>query len=257
MDNRLKNLLAGVAILALLAGSYVMVKYISVYSKSIQAGSYKSFSVTGEGKIVAIPDVAKFSFGVITEGGKDIATLQKDNTTKINKAIEYLKKQGIKDEDITTTGYNVEPRYQYSNCYRDGGVCPPPVIVGYTIRQNVSVKARDFSKVGDLLSGVVESGANDVSQLQFVVEDREKLVTEAKGKAIAQAREKAILLAKEGGFKLGDLIAIDDLGGISPMPYGYGMGGDMAVMEKSIVAPNIEPGSQEIISSVSLRFEIE
>jgi hypothetical protein len=32
---------------------------------------------------MAISDIAQFTFSVITEGGKDIAKLQKDNTEKI------------------------------------------------------------------------------------------------------------------------------------------------------------------------------
>ena len=67
--------------------------FANIYSKSIEPDSYRSFSVSGEGKIVAIPDVAQFSFSVITEGGKDIASLQQENTQKANRAIAFAEKQ--------------------------------------------------------------------------------------------------------------------------------------------------------------------
>ena len=46
--------------------------FANIYSKSIEPSSYRSFSVSGEGKITAIPDVAQFTFSLITEGGKTL-----------------------------------------------------------------------------------------------------------------------------------------------------------------------------------------
>ncbi|MFH1401446.1 MAG: SIMPL domain-containing protein [Parcubacteria group bacterium] len=231
--------------------------YVGAYSKSIQPSSYRSFQVSGEGKITAIPDIAQFTFSVITEGGKDIAALQQDNTSKTNKAIDFLKAQGVEAKDIKTTGYNLSPKYQYYNCPRpETGIvpCPPADIVGYTITQTVSVKIRDFTKIGTALGGVVENGANSVSSISFTIDDQTALENQARDKAIAEARKKAQLVAKAGGFKVGKLIYIDE--GYTPY-YGYGLGGDMKLESVPSVAPIIEPGSQEIIINIILRYEIK
>lgn len=232
--------------------------YVNVYSKSIQPSSYRSFSVSGEGKITAIPDIAQFTFSVITQGGKDIASLQKDNTDKTNKAIDFLKAQGIEAKDIKTLIYNLEPRYLTYRCnYPESGAtpCPPSEIVGYTITQTVSVKIRDFTKIGSALEGVVESGANSVSSISFTIDDQAALENQARDKAIAQAREKAQLVAKAGGFSVGKLISIDE--GYIPY-YGYGLGGgDMKLESTPSATPTIEPGSQEVTVSITLRYEIQ
>ncbi len=266
MNEKTKNWLG----LALTVGVIVVAvsawMYVSTYAESVRMTTQRSFSASGEGKVVSIPDVAQFSFTVLTQGGKDIAALSKENTEKMNSAIAYVKEQGVEAKDIETKNYNLQPRYQYFNCdrtyYDMGGVakpCPSPEIVGYTITQTVSVKVRDFAKVGDILSGVVGEGANTVSSLDFRIDDPAKAQNEARAKAIAQAKEKAEAVADAGGFSIGKLLSIEE-GYSSPMYYResaktLGMGGD-AMMAPAMPAPSIEPGSQEVAVTVYLRYEI-
>jgi hypothetical protein len=198
---------------------------------------------------------------VITEGGKDIVALQKENTDKANSAIDFLKAQGIEAKDIKTANYNVAPRYQYYDCKNpESSVspCPPAEIAGYTITQTVSVKIRDFTKISGVISGVVNSGANSVSSISFAIDDQTALENQAKEQAITQAREKAELVAKAGGFSVGRLLSLEE-GNIPYYAYGLG-GGDMVKTASSNVeesAPTIEAGSQEIKVNVILRYEIE
>jgi len=255
MNNKIKNYLGVAVIGVILIFAYAALSYVNAFSRSIQPSSFRSFSVSAEGKIVAIPDVAQFSFGVKTEGGKNIADLQKENTKKVNQAIEFVKASGVETKDIKTVNYNLEPRYQYYSCPREGGPCPPPDIVGYTVTQTVLIKVRDFKKIGDILSGVIQNGANEVSQLSFAIDDPTLVQNQARNEAIAKAKEKAISIAKAGGFRLGRLLSIEESQGPEPI-YRYktleAVGGGEA-----IPSPVIEPGSQEITITVTLKYEIE
>ncbi|MEK7504716.1 MAG: SIMPL domain-containing protein [Patescibacteria group bacterium] len=267
MNERTKNYLGWALVLGVLAIAYSAVSYVKTYDESTEPGNFKSFSVSGEGKVALRPDVAEFTFGVVTEGGTNVGTLQEQNTTKVNKAIDFLKGLGVEEKDIKTQNYSLEPRQEFSNCgrypYATGvETCPPPKIVGYTVRQGVEVKIREeqFDKIGEALSGVVANGANTVSGLNFTVDDRVQAENDARAIAIAEAKRKAEAIAEAGDFALGDLLAIDESG--SPWLYDrkYGMGGDMPVsMMESVAAPApaIEPGSQEIIVNVTLRYEID
>ncbi|MEK7464648.1 MAG: SIMPL domain-containing protein [Patescibacteria group bacterium] len=254
MEQRIKTYLSVAVVLSILIIAGSAWSYVQTYSRSVEPSSFRSFSVSGEGKIVAVPDVAQFAFGVITEGGKDIAVLQRDNTAKVNKIIGFAKSKKIDAKDIKTQSYNLEPRYQYSNCSRENTICPPAEIVGYTITQSVSVKVRDFGVVGDILGGVVENGANNVSQLNFTVDDPTDLQNQARAEAIEKAKEKAKVLARAGGFGIGRLLSIDEGSNYyPPMPMYAG-----GAFEKSADegAPVIEPGSQDIKINVTLRYEI-
>jgi len=268
MKDNIKNYLGWALVLLTLVLVFVSISYVSAYKRSIPA--MNTFGVSGEGKTVIVPDVAEFNFGVITEGGVEVTKLQADNTAKVNKAIGYLKVKKIASKDIQTIGYNVSPRYRNKFCEAQeidsyGPVaasrvpCPPEKsveIVGYTVTQTVSVKIRDFKIVGEVLTGVVESGANTVSQLNFTIDDPEAARADAREKAIKLAKDKARAIAGAAGFNIGRLVSIDE-GGYYPSPMyfskGAAMGGEMEVA----VAPTIEPGSQEVVVTVNLRYEID
>src|SRR3989338_607669 len=202
-NEKLKGYLGWVIMAFIGVLSFAVLSYVQTYANSIEPGTYRSFSVSGEGKVVAVPDVAEFSFSVITQGGKDLGVLQKDNTAKVNKIIEFIKAKGVDAKDIKTQNYSVEPRYTNYTCrsypmpmgvgaensamaassmpaiYPVEKACPPPEITGYNINQYVSVKVRDFTKTGELLSGAVGNGANSVSQLFFTIDDPTVLKNQA------------------------------------------------------------------------------
>lgn len=244
-------IIAGIAFLVIAAFWYV-----GAFSNSVSPD--RSFSAVGEGKVVAVPDVAQLSFGVLTEGGKNLANLQAENTDKANRVIAFLKEKGIEEKDIKTQYYNITPRYQYYSCSPleiEGGIapCPPSEIVGYAISQSVAVNVRELNKAGDIVAGVVDNGANTVSGPTFTVDDPTALQNQARTQAIAEAKAKAKVIAAAGGFRLGKLISINEGGSFYPSsPYALefsGKGGDSS-------SPAIEPGSQEIRVSVLLIYEI-
>lgn len=242
--------MCAIGIIALSAASYV-------YTFGKTAQSYTSFSASAEGKVIVVPDTAKFTFSVITEGKDNPLKLQKENSNKINAIIKYLKDKGIAEKDIKTENYYLFPQYGYIAVECRSGICPPPKIGGYTINQTISVKTKDFDKASEVLGGVVEKGANSVSSLELTVDDKTTLENQARAEAMKKAKEKARGLAKAGGFRLGRLLGVDEYVPGSPTPM-YGLGGGETKADATVVAPasQIEPGSQEIIVTVTLRYEI-
>lgn len=269
MDTKIKNYLGYAGVAVILVFAYASLSYVSTYSKAIEPSSFRSFSVNGEGKSVIVPDVAQFTFSVITEGGNDVADLQAQNSEKSNKIIAFLKDSGVHEKDIKTVNYSVEPRQEYYSCppvylMETGAAssprpCPPPKIAGYTIRRTDQVKIRDFKKIGEVLSGVVTNGGNEVSQLYFTIDDPDKVQSEARVEAIQKAKEKAAAIARAGGFKLGRLLNISEGGYYPGVPiYSRGLaekggyGGDTTV-----ISPEIQPGSEEVSVTVTMVFEIK
>lgn len=263
MDTSIKNALGVTGAIALVAIAITGLTVAGTYGKSIEPSSYRSFSVSGEGIAYGIPDVAAFSVGVVTEGDTNLGALQEENTEKVNAIIAFLKDNGVAKEDITTSSYNVSPRYQHYQCDASYGYgtssvepCPPADIVGYTINQRVSVKARDFEVIGTLLSGVVNAGANTVSSLSFEIDNTDAIESEARAEAIAKARTKAEAVAKAGGFSVGRILDIYESSLQPRFDYVYaddamdfGMGGKNAL--------TIEPGSEKVNVNVTIRFEIK
>lgn len=262
MEQKIKNYLGYAIIIGVVIFAYSAFVYSNSYAKMVQPGSYRTFAVSAEGRMTAKNDVAKFSYGVLIQGGKDIVQIKKQSDDLTVKIQNLLKEQGVDPKDVETISYNLEPRYQYFNCPASSSnisvPCRPSEIIGYTLSQTDSVKIRDLTKVDKIVSGVVSAGANNVSQLIFTVDDPSILQTEAKAVAIKKAIEQAEILAKAGGFRVGRIISVDE-GGLMPVTdYALGMGG---AMTKSIAMPesvsSLNPGSNEVVSNVSVRFEIK
>lgn len=242
--------------IALLAFAYAAVQFVHSYEKTIEPTTFRSFSVTAEGSVVAVPDIATFSFNVITEGGNDLASLQQENAKKNDAIYAFLESQDIDSKDLKTTSYNVSPRYEQCSTFQSReGVCPPPRIVGYTVSQSTTVKIRDFDIIGATLAGVVEEGANSVSQLSFTIDDQTSVKEQARREAIKKAKEKARQIASDAGFGVGKLLDITE-GYASPYTARYDYG-SAAMDEQATFTPSIEAGSQDVKVTVTMTYEIK
>jgi uncharacterized protein YggE len=129
-------------------------------------------------------------------------------------------------------------------------------LTGYKLEQDVQVKIRDFTKIGDVLSQTTTVGANVVGDLQFTIDNPEQFKEQARAKAIAQAKTNAQNLAKESGIGLGKIINVYENYNY-PMAYSVnakaGMGGGVA---ESAPAPVIQPGQQEIDVTINLTYQV-
>ncbi len=218
-----------------------------------------TISVSGYGESFATPDIATFSFTVSSKKST-VAAAQEEATTKINAVTKYVKDAGIKAEDIQTTDYSVNPQYDYIQEACSNGYCPggKQVLTGYEVRQTTTIKVRDASKAGDLLTGVGTKGATEVSALNFTFDDPNQSEDEARAKAIADAKGQAEELAKQLGVRIVRVVSFSESGG--PIyPYAYGRGGmEVAnqAMDTKAVAPDISIGQNKVSSTVSVTYEI-
>lgn len=230
--------------------------YVYQYGRSVnQAYPSKTFAVDGEVKMETATDIATFRVSVVTEGGSDVSDIQKKNIEKMNTINAFLQEQGVEKKDLQTSQYTLSPRYSYAQC--DGrSVCPPPAIVGYTLTQSLTVKVRNLEPLGNILSGIVEQGANTVSEVSFAVDDDEDARQKARTEAMKKAQKKAREIAKTGNFRLGKLVSLYEDQGMSPVYSGdRGMGGEV-LMEKA-VAPVIESGTESDTVRMILTYEIK
>jgi uncharacterized protein YggE len=216
----------------------------------------KTVTVSAEGEVLAVADIASFSFGV-SEEGVTSEEAQKKATEKINKALEYLKENDVEEKDIKTENYSVNPKYNnVAPCYAFD--CPPAEskIVGYIVSQDIRVKVRDTDNAGKFLSELTTFGINNVSGLSFTIDDKEALYDLARKDAVEKARAKAKVLAKDLGVQLGDVISFNE---DSSTPYATeSYGGDMMNMKASI-SPEVQlpQGENKYTSRVYITYELK
>jgi len=212
--------------------------------------SNRVISVSAEGKTVVTPDIAKVNFSVVTEGS-DTVRISEENIKKMNKAIDFVKSEGIKSEDIQTAGYNLSPRYEYNESTRK------TFISGYTLTQTVYIKIRDFSKISNILGTLPGLGINDISSLSFSIEDQDESLRVARDQAFGKALVKAKEMAKQNGVRIKRVVTFYENQNNYPVyakQVNYAMG---AAVSESVPSPSIEPGSQEVTVNVSITYEID
>ena len=216
-------------------------------------------TVSGEGEVFAVPDIATFTFSVVEEkpnarGAQEVAT------EKINTILEFVRESGVENKDIKTVSYNLYPLYDYVQEVCNEFRCPPgkQVLKGFEVNQTIEVKVRDTSEAGAIIAGVGERGTSNISGLTFTIDNEDVLKEEARKKAIDDARGKAKILSKDLGVRLVRVVSFYESSGDVPIYYRdfaklEGMGGDGAF---PLPAPEIPSGENKIISNVSITYEI-
>lgn len=210
--------------------------------------SENTITVSATSEVYAQPDLALTSVGVVSEA-KTVLKAMQYNTEKMNAIIAFIKNQGVEDKDLKTVNFNISPRYEWDEQWRNR------ILAGYEVSQSLQVKIRDLAKIGDIIQGATTAGANDVGSLQFTIDNEDALREEARNKAIQEAKENAKILASQLGVRLAKMINFSE-NGLTPVPYysvalkeATGMGGG--------ATPDIQTGENKISVTVALTYQIK
>ena len=247
---------SAVVVVAVLLSVYLIVV---TYDFATDSPFLNSISVSGKGEVTVIPNIATFNFS-ITEAAEDVETAQKNATEKTNKALEYLEDNDVEEKDLKTTGYSVYPKYQWVQTECFDGICPEGTreVVGYEVRQTVTVKVREIENAGELLSGIGALGISNISGLSFTSDDPDSLKDQARRLAIADAKEKAKTLEKDLGIRLGKIISFgEDSDRYSIYEdYEYSVKAAGMGISESSISPEIPTGEQTVTYNVYLDYEV-
>ena len=259
-----RRMVKWVAIFLFLISLFVAVKTLGALKEYSYIGGgitpQNIITVSGEGEVFAVPDIAQFSFSV-SEDAKTVKEAQDVVTKKINSALEVLRKEySVEDRDIKTVDYSVYPKYEYSNTPCSQFSCPPSkqTLTGYTVNQTVSIKVRSVSDAGTILGSMGEVGVTNISGINFTIDDEDTLKRDARKLAIADAREKAEALSKDLKVRLVRIVNFSESGNY-PMYYSkYGVA-EMSMANDGrggAIAPELPVGENKIMSNVSITYEI-
>ncbi len=253
-EQNFKNLKAAFGIVAVVFLVSLTV-WINVDIANRVKETENTITVSDTGTIYAKPDLAQTSFSVITEA-TTVAEAVGENTKKMNAVINSVKGEGVEEKDLKTTSFYIYPRYEW---YEDETCIPPcpsgkRILVGYEVQQSLEVKIRDMTKIGDIIQGATDSGANQVGDLQFTIDKQDELKKQARDQAISKAKTKAKELAKQLGVKL---VRVSNFSESGILPYYYGLEKAAPAGLGGGEAPQIETGENKIEVTISITYEIK
>lgn len=263
------TLLVRVGIAALVAGIFLMgaegiSALRSLDSNPAKDAQFPTVTVSGEGDAYAPADVVTLDFSVSKEEKEQKLASASVNAT-MQKLVDSLTAAGLTKDDIKTLSYDLQPQYDYIQ-----QVCPPvslevmrPCVPGtqklrgYLVSQRIGITMRggkNFDNAANFLDIVTKNGATDVGQLNFKVENTDKVQADARAKAIAQAKDKAEMLAKQLNVRLVRIASFNENNATpyfaSRMDFGKGMAAESAP------APVLPVGQNQYHSNVMITYEI-
>lgn len=129
---------------------------------------------------------------------------RENNAEKMNAIIEVLKNNGLSEENITTSNFQITPNYDYANENYD-------TIISYTALNKIELTTSAGTNISKFIDLAVNSGANRVENIDFVISKNTLVNTnkELLKQALNDAREKADILASEGNFTITGIKQID------------------------------------------------
>ncbi len=234
------------AVAAVIAFSPAVAAGQTVGADAPAAVSPPSVSVTGTGTITVKPNVARIGFGVFTHN--DTANgAQTANDAIMAKITAALKAAGIKEEDIQTTGYSLQPRWVWDKTNEKS------IQDGYDMNHSVNVTVRAIKDAGKTVSFIADNGANTVSGISFEADDAtlEQAKLAALHLAMASARKRADVVARAAGKTiLSVLTVVVNENSYTPYPMRRN---DMALAKEGAAAP-VEAGNLDVTISVSVVY---
>jgi uncharacterized protein len=207
-------------------------------------------TVSGEGEVNVAPDRADIGLAV-EASEKTLADAEGQVSDGIGRLLKLCETLGIPRSAVRSAQLTVQPQYEYG-----GVVSNRPQIVGYLVSRQLDVDLKDLSKLGRLLQGAVEGGANRITGPSFGSSKKDEHQRAALALAAEDARANAQTLAKTLGVKLGRLHSLAaSESGSNPTPVFYA-----ATRMKAGGAPapeqTYEPGEIRFTASVMADFDL-
>jgi uncharacterized protein YggE len=169
-----------------------------------------ALNLSAHGEVKIAPDMATITFGVMTEAPTAQAAMA-DNARRMTEVFAALRRAGIEERDIQTSGLTLSAQYDYQQN-------EPPRLRGYQASNRVTVSIMDLDEVGTVADAVVAAGVNQIDGIGFGLRDPGAAEDQARVLAVRALQDKARLYAQALGVELGGIRSLNEGGGYSPQP---------------------------------------
>jgi hypothetical protein len=152
--------------------------------------------VGADGKFEATPDTAQLQFNVSVQDDTSQAAFQRASKN-VDQVRQVLRGNGI-DPKVADVGFlSVQPVYDWRTSKQK--------LIGYRVTTNVTLKLKDFSKVGPITQQLADANVSESQTLNYTLENIDEAKNKAVEDAYRRARNSAETLARASGRTLGEL----------------------------------------------------
>ncbi|HAG59275.1 MAG TPA: SIMPL domain-containing protein [Arthrobacter bacterium] len=208
--------------------------------------STRTITVTGTGTAEAPPDLLTISVGIECRRDR-VGAAYADAGTASTAISGALRRHGVTDADIRTSGLNVRPEL----VWRDGG---GQQVTGYVASTVLTVRLRQVTAASGVIADVVDAGGDDVrlNGLELGFSDESAVSSVAREAAWQDAVATAEQFASLASARLGTVVSISEhADGPRPVP--------VARIQRAAAteAISVEAGHTSIGASVTVVWELQ
>jgi uncharacterized protein len=193
-----------------------------------------------DGRFESEPDTALVQFNISAQEDK-LQDANQRATQAAEQVRQLLRTNGIDPKDAQIGRFAVQPVYDYKN--------PKRKLVGYRVDTDISVKVKDFSKVGPITEGLANMDVTSNQSITYQLDDMDAAKIKAVEDALRRAHDEAGAVARSSGRTLGDL-SYASVDTFEPTPIRPMMmakeAAPMALGAASPPSPTAEFGAQKI-----------
>jgi uncharacterized protein YggE len=237
--------------------------YAQTTLQNVSNTSNSTLFVVGNAQTMVKPDKVTLSLSVETTNTTANAALVA-NSEAMNKVLNALKAGGVRENETSTSFFNISPNYKPIDQQQEGRYFPPPIesrdIISYTVTNSITVDSFNLLNVSQWIDTAVQAGVNDVSSIYFSLSDErsDAIKNDLLKQAIANAESKADIATSALGLNVIGVksISIEALGGFPPSPlqHFFAKEADEAAAPTTGSPTPIIAGEQEVTSTVDIVF---
>jgi uncharacterized protein len=166
--------------------------------------------VGANGEFEAAPDTAKIQFNISVQDDSSQAAYQRASKN-VEQVREVLRANGIDPKAATIGFLSVQPVYEWK---------PKQKVIGYRVTTDVTLKLKDFTKVGPITQQLADANVSESQTLNYTLENMDEAKDKAVEDAYRRARSLAESLARASGKTLEGLsyASIDTFENQRPVP---------------------------------------
>ena len=237
--------------------------YAQTTLQNVSNTSNSTLFVVGNAQTMVKPDKVTLSLSVETTNTTANAALIA-NSEAMNKVLNALKAGGVRENETSTSFFNISPNYKPIDQQQEGQYFPPLEsrdIISYTVTNSITVDSYNLLNVSQWIDIAVGAGVNDVSSIYFSLsgEKPEAVKNDLLKQAITNAKSKADTAAYALELKVIGVksINIESVGGFYPLQREPFLAQDAA---GAAAVPAVGPptpiiaGEQEVKSTVNIVF---
>lgn len=152
--------------------------------------------VTAEGRYEAAPDTAVLQFNIAPQEDTPKAAYERASRAA-EQVRQILRDNGISPSSAEVGFFSLTPVYDWRQ--------PKRKLVGYRVTSAVTLKLKDFSKVGAIVQQLADIDVTENQSLNYTLDNLDAAKVKAVQDAFERAHGEAEAVAKAGGRTLGQL----------------------------------------------------